>query len=183
MRRPGRLEVLGAALLVGTAILAWLVVRRRGSATPIAAQAAYAEAEAEQAPAARAVMAARSQRQTPEPPELRDRAASVGVDPLANYKKYAVYPPRSRPVTQRRADAFKYNHRVVQYLPVVANSGDKPSFYSAFTADKINVFEKERIKLTLTAAREPNSTSGGYPIDIADAGLVKGRSQNGPKVF
>jgi hypothetical protein len=75
------------------------------------------------------------------------------------------YPPNSRPVTQSRAEAFKYNRRDLEFLGVpTADKKGPPAFYSAFTADKFNVFEGETITLTLRAAKGPNLAAGAFPI-------------------
>jgi hypothetical protein len=101
---------------------------------------------------------------------------------LENYKRYAMYPPTSRPVTQRRADAFKYNRRPIQYTPVRGDADAGVAFYSVFTADKFNVLPGETITLTLKATAAADSDANAYPIHILRSGLSLGRAVDGATV-
>jgi hypothetical protein len=93
------------------------------------------------------------------------------------------YPPNSRPVTQSRAEAFKYNRRDLEFLGVpTADKKGPPAFYSAFTADKFNVFEGETITLTLRAAKGPNLAAGAFPITDLNGAIAKGRKPGAPRV-
>jgi hypothetical protein len=101
---------------------------------------------------------------------------------LENYKTYAMYPPTSRPVTQRRADAFKYNRRQLQYTPVRGDADGGIAFYSVFTANKFNVLPGESITITLKANAAPDPDGRGYPIHILRSGLGLGRAADGATV-
>jgi hypothetical protein len=94
------------------------------------------------------------------------------------------YPPNSRPVTQARAEAFRYNRRDLQFLGVTGpDKSGPPAFYSMFTADKFNVFDGETITLTLRAAKGSSMAAGAFSITNLSAGVAKGRSPDAPKVL
>jgi hypothetical protein len=93
------------------------------------------------------------------------------------------YPPNSRPVTEARAEAFKYNRRDLEFLGVAGpDKSGPPAFYSAFTADRFNVFEGETLTLTLRAAKGPSLAAGAFPITNLSAGITKGRSPDAANV-
>jgi hypothetical protein len=119
----------------------------------------------------------------------RDRAAEIGDDTafaaMSTYQEMAAtYPPHSLPITAKRAEAFRYNRRTPQALPVSGTErGAEPRFYSVFTADKQNVFENETITITLKASRTASADGAGLPIRIDDSGLSKGRRSDSPKLL
>ncbi len=115
---------------------------------------------------------------------LREASLVAAVTPkriLDDYEKYSAYPPNSRPVTPERAAAFKYNHRVLEPLPVIPSGKKDPAFLSEFTADKLMVFGEDAITLTLRASH-PTDTSGAFRIEMRDAGLTRGRGPQSAKI-
>jgi hypothetical protein len=168
-----RLAAAGVFVLI---VVALLLVLRGRSHTARRAEPEQTDLSAASADlgrqAARALMAGVA-KPTPivSAPELTDRILKD-------------YPPNSRPVTQSRAEAFKYNRRDLQFLGVPGpDKSGPPAFYSEFTADKFNVFEGETITLTLRAAKDPSVAAGAFPITTLGAGITKGRSQDAQKVL
>jgi len=116
----------------------------------------------------------RSQRQVP---------ALLTVPPEPQANDTAGYPPQSWPATPARAQAFAYNRRDLQFLPAISPDGKSAAFYSAFTADKMMVFEGESITLSLRAARRAAAAASNLTIDVEAAGLSKGRRSEAPTVM
>lgn len=180
--RPGRrcwaLAFAGLLLACGVLVLR---ARSRG-----AARQPVSTVEEETATPARPDRSART-RAFPEQWLLDQQAATDKASRPASkipdeLQKYALYPPTSRPVTPARAAAFKYNHRVLQFLPVMRPGEKKPAFYSALTADKVMVFAGETIAITLKVARDAQGSAEQRPVTILSSGLTKGRRTDAPKV-
>jgi hypothetical protein len=117
-------------------------------------------------------------------PPSREAVHGAAVTPnrmLKDYEKYSAYPPNSRPVTPERAAAFKYNHRVLEPLPVIPRGQEEPAFFSEFTADKLMVFGTDTITLTLRASH-PTDSSAAFAIQMRNAGLTRGRGSKSEKI-
>ena len=96
----------------------------------------------------------------------------------------ALYPPHSRPISQQRAEAFRYNRRVARPMPIFDSQRrhEPPRFYATFTADKMNVVGVDTITMTLRATRTPEADAPSLAIAIVNAGLAKGRGDKSARV-
>lgn len=106
---------------------------------------------------------------------------------LTQYKRYAIYPPTSRPLTRKMIDLIQPNQRYESFLPT---GGPPPGFdaanppktppradsYYLLTGDRYYVIGESPIVFTLQAAKLPTPDAEPLPVKILTASVNKGRS-------
>jgi hypothetical protein len=186
-RRPGRRQRVLLLGITAAFLCSAFFLRRTFPRPPARSSEALADLAANESGNARTpqpVAAESLPRERSPDAVVRGEPTSASVEKsLTPEQRDALYPPHSRPISQQRAEAFRYNHRVPYPVPIFGKgTHEHPRFYATFTADKMNVVGSETITMTLRATQTLEADAPALAITMVSAGLAKGRTGKGDVV-